>query len=178
MRTLLFALLASITTASCVVSNVERFHDGFAIEAGKTFVIEPKEQQKGSMVFRNVSEYVASKLLEIGYLKASSNPDYQVQISYGEGDGYSVVSSSTNEKGETDVSSSVAYTRNFNLRIFDLKKMRVGHPEILFEGIVRSSGSGSTFSKVRKCLIDALFRNFPGESGRSEKVRMDSGCVS
>ena len=117
MRSIFLVLGLASSLNACVVSNVERFHNGFEVEAGKSFKIDATEQQRNSLVFRNVSDYLASKMADIGFVQANNYPDYNIIISFGEGDGYSVVSSSTDSKGETDVSSSVAYTRNFNLKI-------------------------------------------------------------
>ena len=56
------------------------------------------------------------------------------------------------------------------LNILDAKKSTKDNPVKVFEGTVKSRGSSGQITVVMPAMIEALFRNFPGESGKSETV--------
>jgi hypothetical protein len=58
------------------------------------------------------------------------------------------------------------YTRTLVMKIHDLKQ---GNKSI-FEGRVVSTGTSSQISEVMPNMIDALFKKFPGESGKTITV--------
>ncbi len=58
--------------------------------------------------------------------------------------------------------------------IVDLKKSTQDNVHKVFEGRVVSAGSSSQFAMVADCLIDALFENFPGVSGKTSRVTLYS----
>lgn len=66
------------------------------------------------------------------------------------------------------------YTRVLNLDILDNKKSNKSTVVKVFEGKVKSTGSSASFSTVSQCLIDSLFKDFPGENGKSESVILAS----
>ena len=61
------------------------------------------------------------------------------------------------------------YTRVLALNI---KSLRTG--KRIFEGTVRSEGTTATMAPIAPCLIASLFKSFPGESGKSETVQLNS----
>lgn len=69
-------------------------------------------------------------------------------------------------------SSHTEYTRVLNLDILDAKKSNQSKIVKVFEGKVKSTGSSASFSTVSQCLIDSLFKDFPGENGKSESIAL------
>ena len=55
--------------------------------------------------------------------------------------------------------------------IFDAKKSTTDRPFKVFEGVAKSQDKGGQLSVVMPAMIEALFTNFPGESGKTERVR-------
>ncbi len=62
------------------------------------------------------------------------------------------------------------YGRMVRLDILDAKKSTKDNPVKVFEGTVKSRGSSGQITVVMPAMIEALFKNFPGESGKSERV--------
>ena len=57
--------------------------------------------------------------------------------------------------------------------IFDAKKSTKDRPVKVFEGVAKSHDSGGQLSVVMPAMIGALFTNFPGKSGKTERFRGD-----
>ena len=62
------------------------------------------------------------------------------------------------------------YGRMVRLDILDAKKSTKDNPVKVFEGTVKSRGSSGQITVVMPAMIEALFKNFPGESGKSAKI--------
>ncbi len=75
---------------------------------------------------------------------------------------YGVVGSTT--------SSYTTYTRAIAMDIVKAKSLRQGTPEVLLESRAKSSGSCSQISEVFDEILEAMFDDFPGENGRSNRV--------
>lgn len=75
--------------------------------------------------------------------------------------------------GATNYSQTV-YNRFLDLDIVDLKNSKKNEPAVVFEGKVRSKGKTGSFTAVSECLISALFKEFPGDNGGTERVEMMS----
>lgn len=133
-------------------------------------------------------------------LEATHDPDVIVFISYGIGDGKSVSGSMpifgqtsggisytsgsiyTGSHSATFSAStsspptfgqvgaipihSTEYTRTLVMKIYDLKQ----NNKTIFEGSVVSTGSSSQIAEVMPNMINALFKKFPGESGKTITV--------
>ncbi|MGE0108830.1 MAG: DUF4136 domain-containing protein [Bdellovibrionales bacterium] len=69
----------------------------------------------------------------------------------------------------TRTSSVMEYHRFFNLGIALKNKKTKGYTKV-FEGRVKSKGTDITFSNVSRCLIQAMFKDFPGINGKSDYV--------
>lgn len=199
--------------ALSVSSNVTRFHSGIEGVVGKTYIFQPFDSQKGSLLFEQVTNYIDEHLLQLGLKKLDSGKgkaDLLITLSYGIDGGQTVVSSSpvygstgggtTLSSGTvfsssgygsysgtsyqtpnygivgSSVNSRVVYRREFNLDIVDIRD--ADNPAKLFEGQVISTGSSSSFVRVRKCLIQAMFENFPGVNGSTERVSSKADCMS
>ena len=64
------------------------------------------------------------------------------------------------------------YSRTLLVTIIDEKASQNGNPVKVFEGRVTSSGSSSDVATVMPNMIEALFKKFPGVSGKSEMIEM------
>ena len=62
------------------------------------------------------------------------------------------------------------YTRFFALNILNIKRGTLLKPEILFEGEITSKGTCNSFSQVSSCMIEGMFNDFPGKSGKSKNL--------
>jgi hypothetical protein len=69
---------------------------------------------------------------------------------------------------EPEVYSYTVYTRKLNL---DIVKANGG--DKLFEGRVESTGSDNRLPEVMPYLVQAMFTNFPGNSGVTQHVKID-----
>jgi len=67
---------------------------------------------------------------------------------------------------ERHMSSYVTYTRKLNMTI------RPNKPGVknIFEGTVESTGRGKNLTKIMPHMVQALFTNFPGVSGATDKI--------
>lgn len=75
----------------------------------------------------------------------------------------------------TSTSTKTVYRRRFTLNITDIKQSTQDNVVDVFQGKVTSDGSSNTFATVSDCLIDAMFKDFPGESGKTTTVNTLSG---
>jgi Domain of unknown function (DUF4136) len=67
-----------------------------------------------------------------------------------------------------DISSRTEYLRGMRLTMY---RNAPDMPSV-FEGNVRSTGEADSFTAVSRCLIRAMFKDFPGKSGETMKVVM------
>lgn len=74
---------------------------------------------------------------------------------------YGVVGSAT--------SSVTAYNRAIALDIVDAPSFKLGSPKKVYEGRTKSKGSCSVIVEVFDEMLEAMFSDFPGESGRNRK---------
>jgi hypothetical protein len=64
------------------------------------------------------------------------------------------------------------YTRVVQLEILEKEALLNGQVKKVYEGEVVSVGSTGQLSAVMPTLLQALFQNFPGESGQSKTVTL------
>lgn len=77
------------------------------------------------------------------------------------------------------VSSSRVFTRNVYLDVVDLRGWEPNQPlKNVYQGRLRSEGSCGNIAAVMPALIDALLKDFPGQSGKTRRVdqRLDQGA--
>lgn len=68
--------------------------------------------------------------------------------------------------------SSTRFTRILTVDIIDLAKSRGKKITKVFEGRVLSTGSAGSFNLVADCLLKAIFKDFPGTSGKTKTYEM------
>ncbi len=72
---------------------------------------------------------------------------------------YGIVGSST--------SSATTYTRAIALDIVEAKSLKTGKPKKIYEARVKSSGTCSVIAGVFNELLEAMFKEFPGDNGKT-----------
>lgn len=206
--TLLSFLPACASAPPTVYSNVIRFHDELELKNKRFVIIPHEHQKGGlefkeySGYIKN--KFLGLGAISA---TDKDSADYAVFFRYGIDNGREAVSSypifgQTSSGGVTYHYNSFGgyggtsytpptygvvgagsysftrYARYFNLDIISIKKSTAEDIEKEFEGSVTSSGLSSTFSAVSRCLIDAMFEDFPGESGQSKIVRtLSDDCI-
>ena len=72
-------------------------------------------------------------------------------------------------RGVIGMTSITSYTRVFTMDIFDMNKSTTDNFHKVFEGTANSVGSTNDLSVVSGCLINTLFKGFPGKNGERIK---------
>lgn len=62
------------------------------------------------------------------------------------------------------------HDRVLNLKIISYKESKDGKAKVVYEGRVQSSGSSGEIAVVLPSMIEALFRDFPGNSGKTKTI--------
>ena len=179
--------------ASQVTSEVTRFHQD-SKPMGETIAITPlKDAKQGSLEFASYAKLVAKKLTEIGYkvVDESANPDLLAQMDYSVGPAQTKIRSWPRDFvyyrfyygyyhpyyfghywDEPQVYSYTVYPRTLDLNIVQ------STGESVFEGHVKSIGREQNINQVMPYLVEAMFNNFPGESGVTKVVTIQKDGVN
>ncbi|MFA7431360.1 MAG: hypothetical protein WCZ23_14475 [Rhodospirillaceae bacterium] len=188
-------LLLAACGPRMVESDVTRFS---ALPSGPSpgsVTIIPLPDQRGSLEFQAYAEMVAEELRLAGYqpTPATARPaaDYEARLTWGVGDavtefrsspgtvfgGTSIFGNRTGygmgigvPLGNTGyVDSTTRYTKWVRLVLRPF-----GNPDAanVFEGSAVTREGGTTIDPVMPYLVEALFTNFPGGSGTTERVRI------
>ena len=64
------------------------------------------------------------------------------------------------------------YSRNLAMDIVETKSLGKKNPIKVFEGRIKSRGCSSQINEVMPPLVEAMFKNFPGTSGKSENIEI------
>ncbi len=191
----ILALVFVTGCASQFKSDVARFHR-LSQPAGETFQIEPMDEaRRGSLEFEQYATLVGDRLVSYGYRATPENaaPDMIVRLDYGVDDGQVRVKSSPSfgyygypygpwrygyydpfypygwgAGYDRDIRSEVYYNRKLKMDI--VKPVAGQSPTVLFEGRVESEGRDNRLPEVMPYLVEAMFANFPGQSGVTQHV--------
>lgn len=198
----LVPVLALLALAGCgpavVSSNVLRFHTLNAPGGqGRTFAVVPDDKQQGNLEFRAYADMVAKRMQAQGFRPVAENarPDLVVRIFYAVDDGrteiwttpiysyndywrryygaaaawpypyYDVTGANTN--------STTVYTHRLELTMVDGDAHRAGKKEDVFEGRAVAERQTRDLVLTMPFLVEALFDNFPGQSGVPTVVRLE-----
>ena len=194
-RVLMLGALALFVTACTpsVKSDVVRFHN-LPKPAGETFIVVASDSAKdGSLEFSQYAKLVGTSLMAEGYkpFDGEGQADLIVTMDYGVDEGQEKIQSTPDwpmafydfhdryyfdriyhQRGfryglyARDVRSYTVYTRNLIVNMEDTSGER------LFEGRVISVGRDRRLPEVMPYLVEAMFANFPGESGVTKVVRI------
>ncbi|TFH86913.1 DUF4136 domain-containing protein [Billgrantia azerbaijanica] len=195
--TLLFAILALLLSAcaSNVETQVTRFHEG-ALPGGETFTVEPAASEMNGPEFRNYASLIREQMQWFGYRPVAEDPDLRVIVDYGVSEGRTRVES-YGSYGHPfygyhvgtlhpfhhsvvhpyhfggfygpEIRSETVYTRRLQLRIIDTDT-----DEVVFEGRALSEGPNGELAEIMPYLVESMFRNFPGESGATKVVEIET----
>ena len=178
--------------ASSIKSDVSSWHQ-LPPPNGERCVIVPKDEGKnGSIEFAHYAELVSQSLQQVGYRPAGAgNPaELIVRIDYSVSDGRSEVRSYGGGYGyygyygyspwnnyyglgspyNHDVRTHAVFARHFSLEIAAAN----GDDENLFESKVISEGRSNRLQEVMPYLVEAMFTDFPGQSGVTRRVKLDA----
>lgn len=180
--------------ASTFQADVTRFHR-LEKPSGQTIKIEPQDpRKKGSLEFQTYAAMIAPELQKLGYkVVATDQPSNLIaRVDYKVSDGNTVVRSFPDHLNygygyyqpwfgpwydfgvyrNSDVTSYIVYPRRLSLQIVraDLKPDDPGW--MLYEGHVVSQGRNDNLPDVMPLLIQALFTDFPGQSGSTNEVNI------
>jgi len=177
--------------ASKFKSDVARFHQ-LPRPSGELFVVVPKDEAKqGSLEFAQYANMVASRLAAYGYKRTADSDDAEliVKVDYSVDEGKTQIKSYPSTYGaypypyyyphyywpyysgfdRDEIRSYVVYSRRLTMDIV----RPTG--EMLFEGRVESMGRDNRLPEVMPYLVDAMFADFPGESGATQRVIIEEG---
>jgi len=69
------------------------------------------------------------------------------------------------------------YTRTMSIDIVDVEGSTKDDVKKVYEARVRSVGSSGVIDKVVPYMIEAVFRDFPGQSGKTKKYSISEGSI-
>ena len=180
---------------SGMTSQVVRFHN-LEAPSGQRVVIEPTPEGRDGPEFRAYADQVIAHLSALGYQPAAGEePDLVVQLSYGVeeresryrythwhrpfyfGFAYGIPYRQRRVFDHFYWDYYMHYPPDFYqtpryAKMLEMVMTR-NDGEIVFEGRAVSSGASSNLPRAMPYLVDALFTDFPGESGRTIRVRIE-----
>lgn len=172
-------------------SDVARFHK-LPEPTGETFLIVAKdENKKGGIEFSQYAGLVRARLMDVGYRAVTEGePDLVVRmdynmsdgderirsrpgIGYGVGYGYAFHHYSHPFWPGYGFYSSDTYSVTVYTRKLEMDILRADG-EVLFEGKAISVGRDNRMPEIMPYLVQAMFANFPGESGVTKVVKIET----
>lgn len=182
-------LLAACTSA--IRSDVARFHK-LPAASGESFLIVAKDEAKdGSLEFEQYAGLIRARLMDAGYSPVTEGtPELVVEVDYRISDGEEKIKSRPRASigfgfghysyhhyshpfwpgygaYASDIYSVTVYTR-----ILEMDIVRADG-EKLFEGHAVSIGRDNKMPEIMPYLVQAMFTNFPGESGVTKVVEIE-----
>jgi hypothetical protein len=193
----LWALLLATACTTPFEGEVTTFHQ-WQHPHGETIAIVPLDERKlGSLEFRQYAGLVAERLQQIGYsvVGGEAGSQYVAQMDYAIDSGRTEVQSWPSNAvwyhfsygyyydpfyyglyyAGPEVYSYTVYTRSLSLTI---RAAPAGGPgRVFYEGRVHSVGRSHRLEEIMPYMVTAMFTNFPGESGLTKivTVETDSG---
>lgn len=162
------------------------------MDAGKTIAIAALDpQRQGTLEFRSYAEKLSARFQMVGYrivpITPGMPPNYMAVLNYGIDDGTQVITTSSSPiRGDrddpnkvtgydTNTSTDVVYRRVVILEIYDFAKYRpneegaVAAAQVYSARLISDGGCASLAGVIDE-MFNALFTDFPGESGRPRTV--------
>jgi len=191
-------LTAFFSGCAHVDSKTTRFFAPQYKSTGTISVIATTAEANNSLEFSHYKPRIEQKLASNGYTIVSnpSEAKYVALVAYGIDEGktaivstpmfgqtgggtttfsssgrsyytmptYGIVGSSTNSVAQ--------YSRAIALDIVDAASIKEGQPKKILESRTKSVGSCSSFAGVFDEMLEAMFKDFPGESGKVISVEL------
>jgi len=196
----LTVLLLAAAIAGCargVETEVTRFHGGH-LPSDASFAVLPENPDKAGPEFDTYAERIAREMRAHGFARTDADSaelhvltDYEVsegrtRIQSRPGYAYPYYSyrlgvfhhphqhaffhpHAYGGRLGPDIRSETVYTRKLALRIRGTES-----GEIVFEGRALSEGPTREIAKIMPYLVEAMFRNFPGQSGMTKVVEVEA----
>jgi hypothetical protein len=198
-------LLSACNTQPQIETDVTRFHHADLQVGDKTFVIQPDADQKKSLEFEHYAKIVSSELTQLGMRQVSVPPaNFGVTFHYRVGDGKTTIIDSDPYHADIGFGTGygwggsgygwgvsaplypyprssqpehiTTYPHRFSLQLLDLKAR---NSPVVFEGTVTSEQSHKGFTTTGRCLIQALFVQFPGVDGETTAISLPTNrCLA
>jgi len=181
--------------ASSLTSDVVTFHEG-PMPAGETIRVVATDPEKvPSLEFRSYANVISEELRKIGYTPVTDenadteflaevdysvdagqpfldvgDPNRYVRYHFSSGRFYDPFYFGVYDTWHPEIYTTPTFVRNLQLNIVtnDADKSHV------FEGHVQSNGFDNQLPQIMPYLVTAMFQNFPGESGVTKVVTIDT----
>jgi hypothetical protein len=197
---MILTLLLSCATIAIVTTKTTAFFIPEYKSSGTIAVVAAEEAVNSSLEFAHYKKQIENKLAAIGYTIVN-NPNeaqYIGLVAYGIDNGKSSIVS-TPIFGQTgggatysgtsytmptygvvgsEISSETIYIRAIALDIVDAGSLKNGTPKKVYEVRAKSTGKCGIIAGVFEEMLEAMFKDFPGISGkvRSVEVPFKGGC--
>lgn len=186
---LVAGLLGGCAAPSQMRSEVTRFHQ-MSTPGGSVAIVAADERKSGGIEFSNYARFTESRLSAAGFRPASgTEPDYVAQLDYwqqpvdgayddsGPRVSFGIGGASFGRHSSVGVGVGTSFDLNdrnhrghIALRTVTLVIERRADGTRVFEGRAQSMGPAGNFPGAVSAMIDAIFTNFPGESGKTITV--------
>ncbi len=195
--------LSACASTKYVVSDVTRFHALASMPSGQAFaIVAVGSEQEQSIAFRQFGDLINARLSALGMKQFSGTAgpggaDYVVTLEYdaqgptpdvrsrsssvsfgfgygnlnrpfGYGFGYSPFFDDFNYTETRQM-----FTRRVSLNMYKGATYASGPKERVFEGRATSTGLNSQVETVMPYMLDAIFKEFPGQTGRTRTVAVE-----
>lgn len=183
----IFLLLPLVGCGRSIVNDVTTFHNLPAPDGETIEVVALHPEQQKSLEFGQYAELVGQRLGAAGYRPPQGAPaEYIARIGYGmravegvvdQGPRSSVSVGVGGGSHHTSVGMGMAFPlgrqemKQDYIRFFTLEIFHRSDDRKLYESRVESRGRES-LAIVMPYLVEALFQDFPGESGTTKKVKI------
>lgn len=192
-RSMILAALAAALLSACAApgqmrSEVTRFHQ-LPASGGPVAIVAADAGKSGDPAFGDYARIVGARLSAAGFPPvAGGAPDFIAQLDYsqqpvaaddddgGPRIGIGFGSESYGRHGAVGVGFGTSFPiggrdrDQIAMRTVTLVIERRADGSRVFEGRARSMGPAANFTRAIPLMIDAIFDNFPGESGRTVTV--------
>lgn len=193
---LVLFLSGCVTPPPAVVdTTISTFYSTEYKNAGSISVVATSSEVNDSLEFSHYKARIEQNLASHGY-RIVSNPseaEYVALVAYGIDEGKSGIVS-TPIFGQTgggatftsygtssytmpsygtvgsSTQSVTTYARAIAIDIVNAENLKAGHPKKLFEIRAKSVGYCSVIAGVFEEILEAMFEDFPGQSGKAKKV--------
>ena len=180
------ALLASC--ASTQQADVTRFHLGQPVARSSVFVTSANPADASSLEFRTYAAAVSDKLRQLGFTAAPSLAQAElvgaVDVTQGtreslsRGSGLSIgIGGGTFGRhvgvgGSVNIPVGQSKPNDIAVTTLSVQLKRRSDSSVIWEGRATAESRAGAAGTVVPALADALFRDFPGPSGQTVRVRL------
>ena len=193
MKRLLAGLSLVLLLGACETTlraDVTRFNTLSAPLTGRSFAVVADARQAGSLEFQYYAGLVGAALQDHGLLSppAGAAPDLVVQVHYSSAGSHTEVYSEPDGgywgwgwygwggwgpyPFGPEVRSTTYYAQLLQVEIFDGPAWRAGQHNMLFQGRAVGDITVNDVNIALPALVKALFKDFPGNSGQTERIRV------